>query len=991
MKSKLISLAVASLLLITLLSPLSISAVPHQTEPQNPPPGTGAAMWIEPRTINFDTSTVSVGYKFNVTVFIRTNRSATAWQFQLYYDNNYFKAIRCGYAGDPSYVGASGQSMFFKGLSTIGVEPAFTPGGVLHGESLLTGTRDPEPNGAALSWIEFEVIAVPGKGETVSFELDIATAYPEDTYYIGINPDTQVEEKSPMEVYNTLVTFTWSPPPSPYLGIEPTSRFYDRYTQWVGTTFTEDIYIKELSSAWYLVNASFMLTYNDTFLEVIDVTLNPDWNVKRNSGFNAILSGTDRLLALQSDTDFGWDWIVTGLTEHSAANSSTNLYGVIALGLLDAYELTGNTSYFDAAKNVADFIMYGNASEGDFYYGWDGYYWGFSFDYRFLVRFSEVSGNTTYRDYAIDAWNWVKENRGEYYGDGNQTALYNYMYAHYGTHGGAIWQSADFALAALACGDTAWARNMAEVIRSNLTKIDEADGYKYIGWGKALELFEAVDPTTYAAEISAVIGNLTDTQNAEGFWDTTPDADAVQNTAYAIMGLMAVGEVDPAVKGAKWLISTQLENGGWGTPEEISEVDSEAVQALCDVMQGGRLLFYVETNKTLSGDVLVGTVTFNITMQGEYPTVYESPLTFANAKLCDHTLQIPLGPSVPGLVTVEGYLTVHMPHLEVVPNEVVFGPEPVVGEEFTVSVDIKRLHFAWKLIGVQFRMTYCDDMLEVVKVEEGDFFEPYAPYGTFFCSYVEPDYYGPHILVGTLILPNATGCWDQFPPYPGAESGEPGENGTIAKITFKIVKQLGPENLTCAVNLFDIVMIDVEGKDVPFESPVNGTYTCLGISYMTLPRMLDVYGGAVNRGYGSIPFPAPHGGQGNAKPMDMVIAQSEVTLFAKATYNNWPEVDKIVAFEIIDPYGNTWAKLSAKTNRSGIATVTFRMPWNWTEDATKYFGEWTVVASSEIADVLVMDYLWFKYDYLVNIWNVTTDKYEYKHLEPVNIEIELGT
>ena len=697
MKSKLISLAVASLILMTLISPLPISAVPHQSEPQNPPPGTGAAMWIEPRTINFDTSTISVGYKFNVTVFIRTNRSATAWQFQLYYDNNYFNAIRCGYAGDPSYVGASGQSKFFEGLSTIGVEPAFTPGGVLHGESLLTGTRDPEPNGAALSWIEFEVIAVPGKGETVNFELDIATAYPDDTYYIGINPDTQEEEKSPMEVYNTPVTFTWSPPPIPTLAIVPPDRFYDRYTEWVGTTFTEDVMFDDLDAAWFVTNVSCTVTFDPSFLEVVSVTFDPVWDVA--------------------------------------------------------------TSY----------------------------------------------------------------------------------------------------------------------------TIDNDNGY--------VDLF-------------------------------------------------------------------------------------------------------AETSQSISGDVVIATLEFNITEQGTYPDIYESDLDFAAYTVFDHTLNITdvYGTNVaPAHVTVEGFLAVHMPHLEVVPNEVVFGPEPVVGKEFTVSVDIKRLHFAWKLIGVEFRMTYCDDMLEVVKVEEGDFFQPFAPYGTFFSSYVEPDYYGPHILVGTLILPNATGYWDQFPPYPGAEWGEPGENGTIATITFRITKQLTawpPENLTCIFGLFDILLLDVDGNPVPFEPPVNGTYTC--ISNPARGAYIDVYGGAVNRDYGKIPFPAPYGGQGTNATMDMVAAQSEVTLFANVTYNYWPEQFKTVTFEIIDPYGTTWAKLTALTNENGVATVTFRMPWTC-ENATYYFGEWTVIASVEVADVKVFDYLWFKYDYLVNIWKVVTDKYYYEHYETVNVTVTYGT
>ena len=673
---------------LVMLLVLSVMPVLSFIKPTSAIPADDVAMWIEPASINLETANPAhtIGYRFNVTVWAKSNVTVSSWEFKLVYPKAYLNATGCGYT-------AGSTSEFFAGKSTIPVSPAFgsvnaTHDYVLHAETILSAPYR-EPGYGSLAWVEFEVIAVPDKGQTIHFYLDIDDYYPTETYILD-----EAGNKLTMALYNCEYTFTWSAPPSPYLGVDPTSRFYDRYTEWVGTTFTEDIYLYDLAAAWYLTNVSFTLSYDTSFLDIVGVTFNPAWDVA-----------------------------------------------------------------------------------------------------------------TTYT-------------------------------------------------------------------------LDEPSG--------------TID-------------------------------------------------------------------------------------------------IYVETSAQLSGDVLIATLTFNITDQGTYPDVYTSDLAFSNEVAYDHTMQIPLDPSVPGQVTVEGYLAVHMPHLEVVPNEVVFGPEPVVGKEFTVSVDIKRLHFAWKLVGVQFRMTYCDDMLEVVKVEEGDFFKPFAPYGTFFQSYVEPDYYGPHILVGSLILPNTTnGVYDQFPPYPGAEWGQPGENGTIATITFRITKQLGPDNLTCIFGLFDILMLDVNGDPVPFDPPVNGTYTCLGLAYMPEPRQIDLYGGAVNRGYGKIPFPAPYGGQGANATMDMVAAQSEVTLFANVTYHGWPEQFKTVTFEIIDPYGATWAKLTALTDENGVATITFRMPWTC-ENATAYFGEWTVIASTEVADVKIFDYLWFKYDYLVNIWKVFTDKYYYEHYETVEITVEYGT
>ena len=684
-----------SLLLVALLVLVPVTAfMPVRSQSTN-------KMWIEPATLSFDTATVSVGYKFNVTVHIELDANPTGvcggWQFKMFYDPTYLRATRAGYTGGTPYApGTSpGKSEFFNNISTVPLTPSFGPDYVLHGESWGgVGPQRSVPGSGSLSWVEFEVIATPGKGETINLVLDIASAHhppTSDTYALDGNG-----EEISLTVENCEITYKWSAPPVPTLTVDPLTRFYDRYSHWVNTTFTEDVMFDDLNAAWFVTNVSCTLTFDPSFLEVLSVTFDPVWNVA--------------------------------------------------------------TSY--TIDNVA-------------------------------------------------------------------------------------------------------------------------------------------------------------------------------------------GTVD----------------------------------------------LFAETNQSISGDVVIATLEFNITSQGTYPEIYESDLDFASYMVFDHTINITdvYGTNVvPGHITVEGFLAVHMPHLEVVPNEVVVGPEYVVGQEFTVSVDIKRLHFAWKLIGLQFRMTYCDDMLEVVSVEEGDFFKPYAPYGTFFCSYVEPDYYGPHILVGTMILPNATGYWDQFPPYPGAEWGEPGENGTIAKITFRILKQLGPDNLTCTFGLFDIVMIDVDGKDVPFEPPVNGTYTCIGVAYMVEPKMLDVYGGAVNNNYGLIPFPAPYGGQGKNQSMDMVAAQSEVTLFAKLTYRGWPIQFKPVTFEIIDPHGDTWAKLTAETNSTGIAKVTFRMPWTC-ENATKYFGEWTVVASSLVDDQKIFDYLYFKYDYLVNIWSVTTDKYYYEHYEVVTITVNYGT
>jgi hypothetical protein len=91
-----------------------------------------------------------------------------------------------------------------------------------------------------------------------------------------------------------------------------------------------------------------------------------------------------------------------------------------------------------------------------------------------------------------------------------------------------------------------------------------------------------------------------------------------------------------------------------------------------------------------------------------------------------------------------------------------------------------------------------------------------------------------------------------------------------------------------------------------------------------------------------------------------------------------------------DPSGNVWLKATAITDANGVAYTTFRMPWPC-ENPESLFGEWKVTATVTIGDVVMTDVMTFHYDYMVHIWKVTTDKYEYDHTEDVAITIQYGT
>ena len=172
--------------LITMMLPLKALAL-EPNEPHN-----ADAMWVEPSEI--DLTTVSPGYRFNVTVWVNCSKTSTAWQFMLYYNSTYLNATGCWYTAGTS-------SEFFQGLGAIPVEPSFGPNYVLFAESCLVNLRD--PGYGSLAFVEFEVIEVPP--EPVTFELDISTAYPEDTYIMVVLDGGEEGKLEPMEVLNATV------------------------------------------------------------------------------------------------------------------------------------------------------------------------------------------------------------------------------------------------------------------------------------------------------------------------------------------------------------------------------------------------------------------------------------------------------------------------------------------------------------------------------------------------------------------------------------------------------------------------------------------------------------------------------------------------------------------------------------------------------------------------------------------------------------------
>lgn len=511
------------------------------------------------------------------------------------------------------------------------------------------------------------------------------------------------------------------------------------------------------------------------------------------------------------------------------------------------------------------------------------------------------------------------------------------------------------------------------------------DGTYEFVWSPPAPAYMSIEPTSkvYGPWPPSAVGQTFDANiyvNVAAAWGLTSASfclcfnDTVIDTSDADI------TIDPAWTGTAVLTETPA-------PEELARID-----------------FNVAPVGSVGGKVLVATVKFTVIHQETVPPAPKewadvSPLDLCEVEMQNHIGPITVGPSVNGKVEVNALRTVPMPWLEVSPTSIVYGPDLALGEEFDVKIIIKNLSPLSQLIAYQVRVGYNPTLLQVVSVSEGGFLtDPrWNLHGTYFISRVTSfPPYGPHVIFGDILLPNATGYWDMtnwpLAPGPDVDPIWPPVDTVLATIRFRVIYQGLLEPKSCGIDILPATgegnhFVDVNGEyiDEAVDLTVNGVYTILPKA--PVGRAIDLYGGANNMGYGSSPFPEPYGGQGPNADMDLVIPQSMVCLYAKVTYNDYPVQSKLVSFEVEGPGFIKPVKFTSLSNSDGIAKVCFRMPWPC-EDPERTLGTYTVTATVNIADEIVSDTMSFNYDYLVRIIKVTTDKYEYAHGEYVRVTIE---
>ncbi len=261
--AKIFGLMIAAALLSSMLAVNTTRAQPADS------------MWITPASVSYTTNTLPAGNLFNITVYLNvTSANVFGYQVSLLYNTAQLNCTAADFTDDFMDSPPKGLVQAMD-ISTAGLILAF--------ESCKAPDKIVVPKSGSLIWATFEIIALPGKGETLSSTLDISTGqasgktWVQDPtgaiYIIGVGVGT---------VYDAAYSLLWMAPSTvPHFAISPTSQTFGPFPpSAVGTTFVEIVSIVNLDASWGLTNASFTLTFTQA---VIDILGAPGANVTINT------------------------------------------------------------------------------------------------------------------------------------------------------------------------------------------------------------------------------------------------------------------------------------------------------------------------------------------------------------------------------------------------------------------------------------------------------------------------------------------------------------------------------------------------------------------------------------------------------------------------------------------------------------------------------------------------------------------------------------
>jgi hypothetical protein len=302
------------------------------------------------------------------------------------------------------------------------------------------------------------------------------------------------------------------------------------------------------------------------------------------NGKAAIIKSADRLIQLQ-DANGSWDWDVTGQTGPTGI-TYLNISGITAEGLLDAYIISGDAKYLDAAGKTGDYIITQignpvsivkktNSSMVLFLY----HLYETGGDSKYLSQANYIMSNLLYED------NYWAHNSGNHALDDGISgctpgelflAVSAYRGASSAINGIVVWDLGQYIEAAKNIGDTNFSTGLAVLEKQYVeqTGFDSTVSVYILGLSAGIiGMHEA------GLNHAIALNKLLVAQKSDGSWED--DNGIVQNTAYAVMALVDAGQTE-AQQGVQFILDNQQTNGGWheNDGKEYSEADSEIIQAI---------------------------------------------------------------------------------------------------------------------------------------------------------------------------------------------------------------------------------------------------------------------------------------------------------------------------------------------------------------------------------------------------------------------------
>ena len=261
-----------------------------------------------------------------------------------------------------------------------------------------------------------------------------------------------------------------------------------------------------------------------------------------------------------------------------------------------------------------------------------------------------------------------------------------------------------------------------------------------------------------------------------------------------------------------------------------------------------------------------------------------------------------------------------------------------LGEEFLINVVVVNITH---LYSFEFKLGYNTTLLDAINVTEGSFLKSLGSTSATMEIH-EPEGY---VLINVALLA----------PAPPAEG-----SGILATIKFRVTHAtVYPETVRCGLDLYDTNLSDPAGEPIP-HTVHDGSYEFVPFPPCIGPA-IDVY----------TQKPDPYSGKGPNTPSDAFGPQEEVILYAYVSYNCEPVQNKLVVFEVKNPNDEPVIFRTATSNAEGVATSSFRIPWE-AEEAESLFGEWTIFGSVEITEQKGNDTCTFKFGWLIEITHVKT-------------------